>query len=246
MNNRYICVFDYETASPRRETCDIIQIAGAVIDDRRLVVLDEFVSWVKPDFDGPGFDKDTIQWHADVRKISYDAMMDKIRDAPTMDVVWPMWVSWVDKYNKSRGNKTGFNAPVPAGFNIIGFDIPITDRYCLQYGPTEKNRKSGEQEPRLFNKVFKFDLMDHMWFWTENISDPEVKTSISLGPLKTWMGFPKESFDGAHDALQDVRDTTKIIIKLFAAQRFLTSKNPATNKPRLNMKGSFSNGQQGT
>lgn len=239
MNFRHICCFDLETASPEKDDCQIIQIAGAIIDDRRLKVLDTFNAWIKPDINAPGYTEQTMQWHANVRGISVKEFWAKhLDDAPSITAVWPLWVKWVEKYNKSTGNKTSFNAPIPAGYNINGFDMPIISRYCEKYGPWNAKRKSQS----LLNPVYNYDLMQHMWFWTENVADKEVKTKLKLAEnVKAWMGFSEESIAGAHDALQDVMDTTKIIIKLFHAQRYLTTENPETGQPRLKMKGAFAN-----
>ena len=55
--------------------------------------------------------------------------------------------------------------------------------------------------------------MDDVWLWTEG--DPNVK-SISMDSLRERMGL---SSDNAHDALQDVKDTANIFIKLQKSRR---------------------------
>jgi len=236
MNFRHLCVFDLETSSPDKRDCQIIQIAGAIIDDRRLKILDTFNSWIKPDPNAIGYDEKTIQWHADVRGIPIQEFLDMINAAPAIDAVWPIWVKWVEKYNKSKGNKSTFNAPIAAGYNINGFDIPIIDRYCKKRGPWNEKKEINT----LFNPIYKYDLLQHMWFWTENIADKEVKTKLKLADnVKLWMGFSQEDIEAAHDALQDTLDVAKIMIKIFNAQRFLTQENPSTGLPRLQMKDAF-------
>ena len=77
--------------------------------------------------------------------------------------------------------------------------------------------------------------MDHMWFWTEN--NEEVK-SLKLTSICEWMGFSKEEIENAHDALQDVKNTAKIIVRLLRMQRSLTSAGEH-GQPRLKMKNAF-------
>ena len=241
MNYRHLCVFDFETGSPDPDTCQIVQIAGCIIHDRRMKIVDKFTSWVRPDWDDTvGVTQDTMEWHAEQRDTSVSEFKKILNDAPPAEVVWPQFTTWIDKYNKSKVNLTAYNAPVPAGYNILGFDMPILERYCALYGPTEKNRRSGKESQRLLSSVYSYDLMHHMWFWTENIADPEVKTRLKLADnIKVWMGFSEESIKAAHDAWQDVYDTAKIIIKIFAAQRHLTEVDDDTGRRRLEMKGSF-------
>ncbi|NBW58236.1 hypothetical protein EBR43_10755, partial [bacterium] len=68
-------------------------------------------------------------------------------------------------------------------------------------------------QQKLFSKVYKIDIMDNIFTWTE--SDPSVR-SISMDSLRERMGL---STDGAHDALQDVKDEANIFIKLLKTHR---------------------------
>ena len=137
----------------------------------------------------------------------------------------------VNKHNKSKGNIGTYMAPIPAGYNILGYDMIIVDRYCKKYGPYNDNR--GQQ--KLFNPIHKFDLMHHMWFWTEN--NPNLK-SLKLTSVCEWLGFAKADIENAHDALQDVMNTARIIIRLMQMQRNLTGSDG--KEARLKMEGSFS------
>lgn len=239
MNNRYLCCFDFETGSADKNTCQIIQIAGAIIDDRSLKVLDTFNAWVQPDFNAEGCEQKTLQWHADNRKEPVETFVEFLKQQATIDLVWPKWVSWVDRYNKSSGNITSFMAPIPCGYNIVGFDIPILERYCKKYGPLDNK---GNQ--RLLNSVFNLDIMQHFFFWTENIDDPEVKTKLRLVDIRVWLGFDIDRINAAHNALEDVMDCVDILKKLFQVERFLTTKRAVEidgkiySKRRLEMKDS--------
>ena len=126
--------------------------------------------------------------------------------APLPKGVWKKFGTFVNKYNWKG---TPFFAPIPAGFNIIGFDMKIVDRLCKQYGPWDSKR----EQQKLFHQIYKIDVMDDVWLWTEG--DPNVK-SISMDSLRERMGL---SSDNAHDALQDVKDTANIFIKLQKSRR---------------------------
>ena len=85
----------------------------------------------------------------------------------------------------------------------------IIDRLCKEYGPWDKER----EKQKLFSKVYKFDIMDNVFAWTE--SDPSIR-SISMDSLRKIMGLSSEN---AHDALQDVKDSANIFIKLMKTHR---------------------------
>jgi len=235
MNYRNICFFDYETLSPEAETCQLCQIAGIIVDPRNLTVSDEFESWIKPDWDAEGIREDTLEWHAKQRKITVDEFKTILNEAPNAQVVWSKWVGFMKKYTKGKGH---FMAPIPAGYNIRGFDLPITERYCKKNGQWDKKRN----EPTLFSAVYIFDVMDHMWFWTENIDDPEVKTALKMSEnVLPWMGVEASELKDSHDAIADVRWVCKLGLKLLRTERWFTAFDPNRGKRRLEMKGALAN-----
>jgi DNA polymerase III epsilon subunit-like protein len=240
MNYKNICVFDFETSSPNPTDCEVIQVGGIVLNNRTLEPIDQFCSWVQPPtFDGPGVDPKTLQWHADEREEPLDTFLEKLKTAPTIDLVWPKWTEFVDRFNKTSGKaKSGFMAPVPCGYNIRGFDLPISDRLCRKYGPWDKK----QDKQRLFS-FFVFDLMDHMWFWTEDCEDAEVKTKLKFSEnVLPWMGVEP---DGAHDALIDSQWCATVAIKLIKLERHLTRpRDEGKKKPLLVMRGALKNVKQ--
>ena len=112
-------------------------------------------------------------------------------------------------YFKYNWKKDPFFNPIPVGFNIIGFDMIIINRLCKEYGPFDDAR----QQQKIFSKIHKCDVMDNMHMWTEG--DPSIR-SISMDTLRERMGLSTEN---AHDALQDVKDTANIFIKLLKTHR---------------------------
>ena len=228
MNYNNICVFDFETGGRDPNSCEILQIGACMIDRWNLEIIDTFNSLAKPRF------PDKVEDGAlEVNRLSREDL-DK---APDIKIVWEQFTSWVNKYNKSKGALGPYNAPIASGYNIIGYDLPILSRYCKEFGPWDEKKATQ----KLFNQIYKFDLMDHMWFWTEN--NDQIK-SLKLTSVCEWMGFSKADLENAHDAMQDVKNTAQIIVKLIRMQRSLTSVSPSTGKPRLEMRNSFGHGEE--
>lgn len=236
MNYNSICCYDYETGSADPETCAIVQIGAEMIHGRKLEVMSNFSSYVRPDWDSPGITDDTMEFHAKNKGTSVEAFKKILNDAPPIEVVWPEFTAWVDKFNYAKGHKNGFCSPISSGYNILGFDNIITNRHCDLLGPQEKDKRSGNMVPRLFNRVHAFDLMHHMWFWFENMKEPK---NLRLTTLLEHMGVPEDVVSLAHDASFDVEWCTKITIKLFGMQRWMTAWNEKTEKRRLEFEDCF-------
>ena len=205
MHRDYI-VFDFETGSRNPRKTQPTQIAALALDGRNLKLKGTFNSEIRPILD----DEKAIEMGFDPLEDEALRITGKNREelakAPMPKTVWKKFCNFVNQYNWKG---TQFFAPIPAGFNIIGFDMIIIDRLCKAYGPYDKER----QQQKLFNKIYKVDMMDNMFMWTEG--DPAVK-SISMDSLRDRMGLSKEN---AHDALQDVKDTANIMIKFMKTHR---------------------------
>ena len=237
MNYNSICCYDFETGSPNPATCSIIQIAAEMIHGRNLYVSDKFSAYVRPDWnDKESTTDETIDWHCSNKGVSKQKFVSMLNECPPIGVVWKQFSAWVDKYNWGKTNKSGFHAPVAAGYNILGFDNPITDRHCRLYGPTEKDRRSDKERPRIFNQIYNFDLMQHVWYWFEN--NKELKNQ-KLTTVLEYMGVPEEVTAKAHDAEFDVEWTSKVIIKLMKTERWMTGWNEHKQKRRLEFANCF-------
>ena len=206
MSYRDYIVFDFETGSRNPRKTQPTQLAALALDGRNFKLKGSFNSEIRPVLD----DEKAIEMGFDPLEDEALKITGKTREAlakaPMPKTVWKKFCNFVDQYNWKN---TQFFAPIPAGFNIIGFDMIIVDRLCKAYGPYDKDR--GQQ--KLFNKIYKVDMMDNMFMWTEG--DPTVK-SISMDSLRDRMGLSKEN---AHDALQDVKDTANIMIKFMKTHR---------------------------
>ena len=204
--NRDIVVFDFETGGRNPLRCQPTQIAAMVLDGRNFKPKGTFESMMRPILDddkaiAAGFDP--IEEGA--LKVTGQTM-EQLAKAPLPKGVWRKFCTFVNKYNWKG---TPYFAPIPCGFNIIGYDMKIVDRLCEQYGPYDDKRCCQ----KLFHQIYKIDVMDDVWLWTEG--DPSVK-SISMDSLRERMGLSSVNY---HDALQDVKDTANIFIKLQKSRR---------------------------
>jgi|TARA_B100001094_G_scaffold324892_1_gene378251 DNA polymerase III epsilon subunit-like protein len=206
MSYRDYIVFDFETGSRNPNKTQPTQIAALALDGRNFKLKGTFNSEIRPILD----DEKAIELGLDPLEDEALRITGKTREAlakaPLPKGVWKKFCSFVNKYNWKG---TQFFAPIPAGFNIIGFDMIIVNRLCKEYGPFDSDR----QQHKLFNKIYKVDMMDNMFMWTEG--DPSIR-SISMDSLRDRMGLSKEN---AHDALQDVKDTANIMIKFMKTHR---------------------------
>jgi DNA polymerase III epsilon subunit-like protein len=212
-NFRDICVFDFETGGANPHTAQPTQIAAVMIHAKKLELCPggTFNSEIRPIIDD---EKAVAAGVAPLEEKALEITRKNRKDlakAPPPKVVWQKFGEWVNQFN---WKKTSFTAPVAAGFNIIGYDMPIVNRMCKEYGPWDKTK----QQQKLFSPIFKIDLMDHIYCWFENNQD--VK-SYNMDYLREYFGLSK---DNAHDALQDVKDTANILIKFLKLQRNLLRK----------------------
>jgi DNA polymerase III epsilon subunit-like protein len=206
MANRDFIVFDWETGSRNPHKTQPTQIAAIALDGRNLSVKGTFNSEICPILDDEKAIANGVDPIEDGALKVTGKTREALAEAPSLKSVWSKFTKFVDQYNW-KGEP--FFAPIPVGYNIIGFDMIIINRLCNEFGPWDK----AKNHQKLFSKVYKVDLMDNVFMWTE--SDPSFK-SISMDSLRERMGL---SFENAHDALQDVKDTANIFIKLLKTHR---------------------------
>jgi DNA polymerase III epsilon subunit-like protein len=204
--NRDIIVFDFETGGRDPNTCQPTQIAAVAIDGRSLKLKGTFNSeiWAETD-DEKAVKKGLGPIEDGALKVT-GKTRESIAKAPKPKAVWTKFCAFVEKYNWKG---TPFFAPIPAGYNILGYDMIIVDRMCKQYGPWDDSR----QRQKLFHQIYKIDMMDNYWMWTEG--DPNIR-SRSMDSIRELMGMSSEN---AHDALQDVKDTGNLMIKFMKTHR---------------------------
>lgn len=223
MANKDFIVFDFETGGRNPNTCQLTQLAAVVIDGRNLKLKDTFNSEifaVTDDEEAKSLGLAPLEEEA--LKVT-GKNREAISKAPALKSVFPKFCDFVNKYNY---NKTTFFAPIPCGYNIINYDMIIINRICKELNLFYDENRGCQ---KLFNQIYKIDMMDNMFIWTE--SDPNVK-SISMDNVRKRMGMSSEN---AHDALQDVKDIANIMIKFILTHRKVYQKMEIDN--------AFANGQ---
>lgn len=199
IKSEYIVVFDFETWSLDTARCEVVQVACLAMDYRSLKVVpgSEFSSYIKP-LDRDNFDQRAI----DVNGITHA----KVEDAPELEAVWGRFAEHVYRYNP-RG-KSPFTAPIPAGKNILKFDMPIYERLARKYKTTDSGGK-----PNLFHERIDFDVEADLRRWFGHTDEME---NLKMDTLRKYLGLPKE---GAHDALVDVRQTAMLLASFHGLYR---------------------------
>lgn len=216
----YLVVMDFETTRLDREACEVWQIGATVIRPRDLQIFDDHFN-VKMSVERPeDADPESLA-------ISHTTIDEVQANGIDPQEGWNQFARWVNQWNLG-GKPDLFSCPVMAGHNILNYDLPIYERYAYKYGFTKKDKKLGKEVPGLFNRFRHYDTVQMMGMWTENLKEPH---SLSLVNLRKYFGMPASSIEHAHDALQDVRDTAKILVKLLRLSRSIA--------PKVKFKGCF-------
>ena len=220
MNFNKICVYDFETDGTNPNICNPVQISAVMVHPRSLTKIkdSEFTSFICPptilDKDGalcPKYvekHKNTIQWHANTRKIKFEEVLDLWKNAPPEKEVFSNFQQYLLKYHKDAKYKNKFSAPISAGYNILRFDNVIFQRLCEKYGAVDK-----DGDMNIFHPRDKIDIMHIMFLFFEN--NGEIK-SYSMDALRPYFGISEE---GAHDAFKDVEDTTELTMRFLRLAR---------------------------
>lgn len=214
--SRYFCVFDFETINRVDETpkvnpttCLPIEVACIMLDPYNLEIVEgsEFNSLIKPKgITGEQFYekyKESLDWHANNRQTTADEIITQLKKAPSLDVIWPTFSKHIDKYNKDN---TQWNAPIPAGMNIVNFDLVIAERLNADFK---------------VNKMFNHEVVDlrHLAFywlcWNTKLR------SRSMDNLRKYFGMSGEH---AHEALGDVKQEAEAISRFLKFHKAMGAK----------------------
>lgn len=213
---RDFCVYDLETTGINPNGCQLTQIAAVVIHGKKLTLQPGgvFNIEVRPEFDdekaiSAGFDPVEAKALEVTRKTR-----EQLEKAVGPKVAWQQFTNFVNKFN-SKGS--AYYAPIPVGYNINNYDSIIVNRYCKMFGPSDE--KTGKQ--KLFNQVFKVDMMDNLFMWFE---DHDTVQKLNMDYLRDFLGFSEEAKANAHNALSDVIDTANIFTRFLKFHRRHTSK----------------------
>ena len=214
MNYKYYIVADFETDSPDCETTNPVELAAVAIHPRTLEIFteDAFKMTIKP----PSMDDDdyytdernkTIKWHADTRGTTTASIIDMWQNGTSEEMVWKNFLTFLQKYHirKNVSKKIYYTEPIISGYNIDGFDIPIFKRLAAKY--KTKKWPFSKLPPSL-------DLQAILYYWFDNMPEPD---NMKLDTLKKYFGL--ESSGQAHEALSDVIDTAKILVRFLKFAR---------------------------
>jgi DNA polymerase III epsilon subunit-like protein len=229
MLSKKICVFDFETDGCDPLVCSPVQLSAVIIDPIKLEIIDdsEFNVFCKPEpielDPGYRYTTDIIDFHARVKSCSQEEIYRQWGTYQSQSVAWNAFVAYLDKYHcGGRKKKSIFTAPIAAGYNINRFDLKIIDRLSKKH----KTIEAKEGTSSLFYPRDIIDIMNLVFYWFEDLN---VK-SYALDNIREYLGLSKE---GAHDALKDVKDCAKILIRFLRLHRNLVKK--------IKFEGSFSN-----
>ena len=209
MNNRWIIVFDWETDGPDPTTCNPVELAAVPIDPRTLdIKVDKaFNATIKP----PGITKEeyftdekqkTIEWHAKQRGVTSEDIIKTWKSGKSEKIVWKNFCEYCKKFEIEKSRDNWYPEPIAAGYNIIGFDLPICQRLA---------KKHKTKMP--FAKVTKIDIMDMLFFWLENLDEPQ---NMRLDTMRDWFGIKAEQ---AHEAFSDTVDSAKLLTQFMKFHR---------------------------
>lgn len=226
-NNKYILCFDFETDSPNVDTCNAVELAAVPIHPETLEILssEAFSITIRP----PNIDKEerleknettgelvvvqeeywtndrkkTLQWHAEQRKVPEETIAHNWRHGVDEKIAWQTFIQYCKKYNSVKKRGDWYPQPIPMGYNINNFDIPLVKRLCTKY---------GTENP--FSEIFSLDIMQNLWWWFSDLDEPE---RYRLDDVRAFLGLAAHS--QAHEALSDVIDEAKIGVKFLKFHR---------------------------
>lgn len=207
INRNPIVVYDLETGSTNPNKTQIVEIAAVALNPRTLEIIpdSEFYSLVN------------IMDEEEAHAKGYDEVQDKalevngktreqLADAPGIKTVWTQFCGYLSnlKYKNDQ-----WSNPIPAGYNILGFDNIILDRVASNFGPYDNDRLKA----KIWHPIYAIDLMQALMFWFENTKEP---SRMSLDAFRKYFGMSDE---GAHAADTDVKQTAEIVVRFLKLHR---------------------------
>lgn len=217
MNYRKFCVYDMETSSPDPSRTQPVQLAALMIDGRRLEVIEgsEFQSLIQPSFDEEFCEEHGLDLLQPGAVKVHGKTEEMLKKAPKLKEVWGNFTEYVQSYQYKKGE---WHAPISTGYNIKGFDNPITERICTKepwgFGPSNKRGRAT-----IFNPIHSIDMLDIMFLFFENNKDVNSLSADNL--IRGYMGASSEN---AHDAMTDVRQCAELFCKMMRLIRAVAGK----------------------
>lgn len=210
-NERWILTVDIESDSADKNTCNVVEIAAVPIHPETLEIKKDqaFSIAVKP----PGIDKDeymedaqrkkTVAWHAKNHGVTSDEIIERWKKGVMEKTAWKNFCSYCDKYKVEKKRGQWYTEPIPAGYNIMGFDMPIFERLAAKY-----------KTKMPLSTVTNLDAMPMLFWWFEDLDEP------NNFKMDTWRKFfDMKAIGTAHDALIDVYQESEIITRFLKFHR---------------------------
>lgn len=208
MKNR-ICVFDLETCNLNLDDTAPVQIAAIILDGESLepIVSQTFNLLMRP------LDESKVNPKSlEICKKSLDVL----RKAPGQEIVFKHFAKFLQ--SNAISSRKPMSLPIPAGYNIVNFDLPIISYLCNKY-------KTGP----VFHPIHKLDALNMLYNLLEG--DPNIK-SLSFDNIRSLTGlgtnkdfykkFAKVKYTHHdHDAFKDCLDEAQLIIRLVKYYRRL-------------------------
>ena len=209
MNNRWIIVFDWETDGTDPASCNPVELAAVPIEPRPLEIKTDkaFSTVIKP----PGITKEdyftderkkTIEWHAKNHGVASADIITSWKKGKSEKIAWKNFCEYCKKFNIEKSYGNWYTEPIAAGYNIIGFDLPICERLAKKH-----------KTPMPFAKLNKMDLMDLLFYWFENLDEPK---NMKLDTMRDFFALKAEQ---AHEAYSDVVDSAKLLTQFLKFHR---------------------------
>lgn len=205
-----LIVFDFESGGITGEALQPLQLAAVAINPYSL----EFVK---------GFDGQPDSFNSFMRPTNEEALdpkamaihkipIEELRIAPLPEVILHQFAEWCSKYTM-RGKQDEFSAPIPCGYNILGFDLPLLQTLCEKYNTTQNKlvRTNGKQS--MFNGYHHHDIMDYTKFL---FNGQKTLPNYKFDTVREHMGI---SSVGAHRADIDVLQEGEVLIKYLKLMR---------------------------
>lgn len=200
ISNHFV-VYDLETGSRNPYTTQPIELSAVVVDCNTLEQKDVVFNQLILPENWDGIEDEALR----VNKITREELVEKGVDQKT---VFTEFIKFCRQYQKSD-NK--WEALIPVGYNIVGFDNIVMDQLCFKYEYVSEGR------PRLFHPMHRFDVMDIMRLW---FNGNDELPSYSMDNLREYFGIES---DNAHRAMSDVQDTYLIFRRYIEFHRKLSS-----------------------
>lgn len=207
-SGRLVFVLDTETNSLCTNTLQLLQVACVAFDPVKLAIVpgSEFASYCRPTdwatLDDTPDKKRALEINGIPRA--------ELENAPSPHAVMKAFRDHVKKFAR------GVARPHAGGKNIRTFDLPILDRFCREAGIADKDGFNP-----MFDRRVQYDADDDLERWFRHVEGE--MPSLSMDNVRDYFGISKV---GAHNAVKDVQDEARIIMKFLQLYRTLLPRIP--------------------